>query len=88
MTTTERPDDDRYGTQFLHHRAPDTHLPERGMPAVDAMRLVDEELVLEGDPWRNLVWQWWLGPWDPTGIGRLVWLPMRVPEAVHALVAG
>jgi hypothetical protein len=37
---------------------------------------------------RNLVWQWWLGPWDPTGIGRLVWLPMRLPEAVHALVTG
>ena len=29
-------------------------LPGNGMPALDAMRLVDEELVLEGDPWRNL----------------------------------
>src|SRR5689334_12472190 len=54
MTTTERSDDDRYGTQFLHHRAPDTRLPERGMPAVDAMRLVGEELILDGLPARNL----------------------------------
>jgi len=54
MTTTERPDDDRYGTQFLHHRAPDSRLPERGMPAVDAMRLVGEELILDGIPMRNL----------------------------------
>jgi hypothetical protein len=37
---------------------------------------------------RAVVWQWWLGPWDPTGIGRLVWLPVRIPEAVRALVAG
>ncbi len=32
---------------------------------------------------RSVVWQWWLGPWDP--VGRLVWLPVRLPEAVHAL---
>jgi hypothetical protein len=35
---------------------------------------------------RNVVWQWWLGPWDP--VGRLVWLPARLPEAVRALVIG
>ena len=28
--------------------------PESGMSALDAMRLVDEELALEGDPQRNL----------------------------------
>jgi hypothetical protein len=33
---------------------------------------------------RSVVWQWWLGPWDP--VGRLVWLPVRLPEAVRALV--
>jgi hypothetical protein len=32
---------------------------------------------------KDLVWQWWLGPWDP--VGRLVWLPVRLPEAVGAL---
>ena len=35
---------------------------------------------------RDLVWQWWLGPWDP--VGRLVWLPVRLPEAARALVNG
>ena len=34
---------------------------------------------------RSVVWQWWLGPWDPVGVGRLVWLPVRVPEAFHAV---
>ena len=31
---------------------------------------------------RNVVWQWWLGPWD--SVGRLVWLPVRLPEAARA----
>jgi hypothetical protein len=35
---------------------------------------------------RSIVWQWWLGPWDPVGVGRLVWLPVRIPEAVRAVV--
>jgi hypothetical protein len=35
---------------------------------------------------RNVVRQWWLGPWDP--IGRLVWLAVRLPEAARALVSG
>ncbi|HEU4706226.1 MAG TPA: glutamate decarboxylase [Solirubrobacterales bacterium] len=43
-----------YGDRFLTEDAPDKEFPARGMPALDAMRLVDEELVLEGDPWRNL----------------------------------
>src|SRR5262245_57468628 len=43
-----------YGNRFLTEDAPDGPFPESGMPALDAMRLVDEELVLEGDPWRNL----------------------------------
>ena len=45
---------DRYGTAFLRHDAPDHRLPEHGMPAVDAMRLLGEELVLDGIPMRNL----------------------------------
>ncbi len=32
---------------------------------------------------RDIVWQWWLGPWD--AVGRLVWLPVRLPEAVRAI---
>jgi glutamate decarboxylase len=45
---------DRYGNAFLLSDAPDHRLPETGMPAVDAMRLLGEELVLDGIPWRNL----------------------------------
>ncbi len=43
-----------YGNRFLTEDAPAKEFPVTGMPALDAMRLVDEELVLEGDPWRNL----------------------------------
>jgi glutamate decarboxylase len=44
----------RYGNRFLLEPAPDNRLPEHGMPAVDAMRLLAEELVLDGLPVRNL----------------------------------
>jgi glutamate decarboxylase len=43
-----------YGNRFLLHSAPDHELAEHGMPAVDAMRLVGEELLLDGLPMRNL----------------------------------
>jgi glutamate decarboxylase len=44
----------RYGNRFLLEPAPDDRLPDHGMPAIDAMRLVAEELVLDGIPMRNL----------------------------------
>src|SRR5215211_3049654 len=44
----------QYGNRFLLESAPDERLPEHGMPAIDAMRLIDEELVLDGIPMRNL----------------------------------
>jgi glutamate decarboxylase len=44
----------KYGNRFLLEPAPDNQLPEHGMPAVDAMRLIAEELVLDGIPMRNL----------------------------------
>ena len=44
----------RYGNRFLVDAAPDRDLPDVGMPAQDAMRVVAEELTLEGDPQRNL----------------------------------
>ena len=44
----------KYGNRFLLEPAPDNQLPEHGMPAVDAMRLIGEELVLDGIPMRNL----------------------------------
>jgi glutamate decarboxylase len=44
----------RYGNRFLLDASPDDRLPEHGMPAVDAMRLIGEDLVLDGIPMRNL----------------------------------
>jgi glutamate decarboxylase len=44
----------RYGSRFLRDEAPAEKLPDVGMPAVDAMRLVGEELIIEGSPMRNL----------------------------------
>ena len=42
--------------RFLLQRAPDNRLPDPGMPALDAMRLIGEELLLDGIPsatWRR-----------------------------------
>jgi glutamate decarboxylase len=57
MSVTSEPVDthgDRYGNAFLLSDAPDNRLPAVGMPAVDAMRLLAEDLVLDGIPLRNL----------------------------------
>ncbi len=43
-----------YGNRFLLEPAPDNQLPKHGMRSVDAMRLIGEELVLDGIPMRNL----------------------------------
>jgi glutamate decarboxylase len=43
-----------YGDRFLHEPPPDGALPKHGMLAVDAMRLIGGELVLDGIPNRNL----------------------------------
>ena len=39
-----------FGNRFLTEAAPSTHFPDSGMRPVDAMRLVGEDLALEGDP--------------------------------------
>ncbi len=44
----------RYGNAFLLSEAPDHKLSEHGMPALDAMRLLGEDLILDGIPERNL----------------------------------
>ena len=44
----------RYGNRFLLQEAPAEKLPAVGMPAVEAMRMVGEELLIEGSPQRNL----------------------------------
>src|SRR3954470_21541163 len=55
MTTLSQSAAERlYGNRFLTERAPATAFPQTGMRPVDAMRLVAEDLALEGDPQRNL----------------------------------
>ena len=44
----------RYGNRFLVDEVPSMALPEAGMPAPEAMRLIVEDLTLEGNPQRNL----------------------------------
>ncbi len=44
----------QYGNRFLLEPSPDRELPAHGMRSVDAMRLIAEELVLDGIPMRNL----------------------------------
>jgi glutamate decarboxylase len=43
-----------FGGRFLTEEAPDNAFPPGGMTAQDAMRLVAEDLAIEGDPQRNL----------------------------------
>jgi glutamate decarboxylase len=44
----------RYGNRYLVDEAPSKHFPDVGMDAINAMRLVEQELFLEGDPQHNL----------------------------------
>ena len=55
-----------YGNRFLTEDAPDGPFPDSGMSALDAMRLVDEELAVEGTP--TATWR----PSSPPG-----WSPRR-----------
>jgi glutamate decarboxylase len=43
-----------YGNRFITEEVPTAEFPQQGMGAQDAMRLVAEELVLDGVPSRNL----------------------------------
>lgn len=43
-----------YGNRFITQEVPSREFPTTGMSAVDAMRLVAEDLAIEGDPGRNL----------------------------------
>lgn len=52
--STPREETRFYGSRFLTEDAPDGPFPKTGMAALDAQRLVEEELQLEGDPNRNL----------------------------------
>ena len=39
--------------------------------------------IYRGSTARHIAAVWWRGPWDP--VGRLIWLPVRLPAAWHAL---
>ncbi|HEU0213888.1 MAG TPA: glutamate decarboxylase [Jiangellaceae bacterium] len=56
MTTTPgtNAEADLFGNRFVTKEVPSREFPETGMSSVDAMRLVAEDLALEGDPARNL----------------------------------
>jgi glutamate decarboxylase len=56
MTETSHIDElaSRFGNRFVIEEVPDNRLPESGMPAADAKRLIVDEMVLDGDPARNL----------------------------------
>lgn len=56
MASDHTPTDEAmlFGNRFLTEDAPSGPFPENGMSALDAQRLVEEELQLEGDPNRNL----------------------------------
>ncbi len=45
---------DWVGLRFLTKEAPDNAFPGGGMPGIEAMRIVGEDLLLEGEPQRNL----------------------------------
>ncbi len=44
----------RFGNRFIVEEVPDKALSQAGMSAEDALRLVKDEVVLDGDPERNL----------------------------------
>ena len=56
MTTSSGPIPDAvlFGNRFATEEVPSREFPETGMTPVEAMRLVAEDLALEGDPARNL----------------------------------
>ncbi|HKF88075.1 MAG TPA: pyridoxal-dependent decarboxylase, partial [Propionibacteriaceae bacterium] len=43
-----------FGNRFITQDVPSREFPAEGMPAADAMRLVFEDLAIEGDPAHNL----------------------------------
>jgi glutamate decarboxylase len=48
------PDPSIFGGRFVTQDPPTASFPEHGMSPTDAGRLLDDDLALEGDPWRNL----------------------------------
>jgi glutamate decarboxylase len=51
---TTVPPEQLFGNRFLTQPAPSSAFPQHGMDPTEAMRLVGEDLAMEGDPQRNL----------------------------------
>ncbi len=54
MTTQRNSTGARLGIEFLTKEAPAERFPETGMESIEALRLIGEEMVLDGDPPHNL----------------------------------
>jgi glutamate decarboxylase len=54
MSPNSEADAALFGNRFITQEVPSKEFPDAGMPSVDAMRLVAEDLAIEGDPTRNL----------------------------------
>jgi glutamate decarboxylase len=54
MSVPSQADAALFGNRFITKEVPSREFPEDGMSSLDAMRLVSEDLAIEGDPGRNL----------------------------------
>lgn len=50
MAEIHRSTGERLGIEFLTKEAPAERFPDTGMAAIEALRLIGEEMVLDGDP--------------------------------------
>ena len=72
----------RYGNRFLLEPAPDNKLPMEGMTPQEAMRLVGEEMILDGLPMRNLAT--FVTTWMEPEAERVIQEALRVNFIDHA----
>jgi glutamate decarboxylase len=70
------------GNRFLLEPAPDNKLPKMGMAAAEAMRLIGEEMVLDGTPERNLAT--FVTTWMEPEANRVIEEALRVNFIDHA----
>jgi glutamate decarboxylase len=70
------------GNRFLLEPAPDNKLPKMGMSAREAMRLIGEEMVLDGTPERNLAT--FVTTWMEPEANRVIEEALRVNFIDHA----
>jgi glutamate decarboxylase len=71
-----------YGNRFLLEPAPDNKLPQSGMAAKEAMRLIGDEMVLDGLPARNLAT--FVTTWMEPEAERVIQEALRVNFIDHA----